>query len=37
MRKKTKENGQTSEELNSAHCRSQGERQYKPVTFKRIT
>ena len=35
-KKKTKENEQTSEVLNSAHCRSQEERQYNTVTLNEL-
>ena len=36
MRKKSKEDEKTSEELNSAHRRSQAKRQYKPVTLNKL-
>ena len=36
MRKKSKEDEKTSEELKSAHRRSQAKRQYKPVTLNRL-
>ena len=36
MSKKSKEDEKTSEELNSAHRRSQAKRQYKPVTLNEL-